>query len=523
MNKNKSMVTIGKWSAILLIGAGTQISLITPLQAATLAKKETTDKGITSAVENELLFEKGIFPDEVDAGTNQGIVTLSGSVDNVLAKERIVQIAESIRGVRGVIDRLNVIPVSRPDQAIRKDIMAALKQDPATQSYPVNVSVKDAVATLTGGVGSYMEKQLAGRIAKGVKGAREVRNDVSINYTSKRTDKEISADVKEHLQWDIWTNSFLISVAVKDGIVTLTGTVGNADGKSRAFDNAWVNGVVSVVDSAVKIEPLVLDETRRKLKYASVSDGQIKQAIKASFGLDPRVSAFSPEATVESGEVYLFGQVGNLKAKTSAQQDAKNIVGVWRVDNFLKVRPKELAQDAEMKAQLKDALFWDPLLDGDTINATVNNRIAYLSGEVRSSLQKAEAQDIASRVKGLVSISNRLKVEPDISITYYDWPINPADDWIYGNQSSHKIPGEFGQQPYLSDEQIKKNIEDGFFWNPYVERDAIKVTVDGGVAVLTGTVGTWIGMGEINKDAYNSGATKVVNRVKIDKGAWLWE
>jgi osmotically-inducible protein OsmY len=138
-------------------------------------------------------------------------------------------------------------------------------------------------------------------------------------------------------------------------------------------------------------------------------------------------------------------------------------------------------------------------------------------------LQKAEAQDIASRVKGLVSISNRLKVEPDISITYYDWPINPADDWIYGNQSSHKIPGEFGQQPYLSDEQIKKNIEDGFFWNPYVERDAIKVTVDGGVAVLTGTVGTWIGMGEINKDAYNSGATKVVNRVKIDKGAWLWE
>ena len=112
------------------------------------------------------------FPNDVDVSTSQGIVTLSGSVDNLLAKERAVKIAESIRGVRGVIDRITVTPVSRPDADIRKDILTALLQDPATESYQVAVSVQDAVATLTGSVGSYAEKQLAARIAQWSQGGQ---------------------------------------------------------------------------------------------------------------------------------------------------------------------------------------------------------------------------------------------------------------------------------------------------------------------------------------------------------------
>ena len=50
----------------------------------------------------------------------------------------------------------------------------------------------------------------------------------------------------------------------------------------------------------------------------------------------------------------------------------------------------------------------------------------------------------------------------------------------------------------------------------------IKVAVDGGVATLTGTVGTWIGWGEADKDARRSGATTVLNRVKVKEGTWRW-
>jgi osmotically-inducible protein OsmY len=516
---------IGRWSATVLVAAGMQTLPLSSLQAAT-PPKEITDSGITSVVENGLRHEKGVAPNDVDVSTSQDIVTLSGSVDNLLAKKRAVKIAEGIRGVRGVIDRITVTPLSRPDADIRKDIQNALRQDPATESYKVAVSVQGGVATLTGSIGSYEEEQLTARMAEGVKGVKEVRNDVTISYLAKRTDSEIAADVKARLQWDIWMNGGMINPAVADGKVTLTGTIGSAISKSRAFDDAWVNGVTSVDDSGLKIEPQAHNVAHQDFTDAAKSDGEIKLAIQAALHLDPRVSAFSPDVTVEGGMVILGGNVGNLKAKTSAAQDAINIVGVEGVDNYLKVRSDGRATDAQMENELKAALFWDPMLDSSTITAAVVNRTAYLSGGVDSSFEKNEAQDVASRTIGVLSIRNHLQVEP-YSISDYDWPYYsdygwPYSyyDWPYYNQTASYGYEMFGPQPDLSDAQIKKKIEDGFFWSPFVDRSDIKVTVNGAVATLTGTVGTWIGWNEADKDAHKSGATAVLNQITVKKH-WL--
>jgi len=513
--------SVGRWCAMLLIAAGAQVLALPPLQAAT-PKKEIADSAITSAVSSGLMFEEGVFPNDLDVSTSQGIVTLSGSVRNILAKERALKMAESIRGVRGVIDRIAVTPVSRSDADIRKDIQAALRQDPATESYRVAVSVQNAVATLTGSVGSFTEKQLVARIAKGVKGTKDVRNDVSINYLSKRTDSEISADVKARLQWDVWINGELINVDVSGGRVTLTGSVGSSIAKSRASDDGWVSGVVSVDGSGIRVDPWAYNDTRRKLKYAIKPDSDIKQAVVAALRLDPRVAAFSPEVTVEGGEVVLSGIVGNLKAKSSAEQDAKNTVGVVGVDSLLKVRPSGQATDAEMMAQLKAVIFWDPLLDGSTISADVISRVAYLSGTAGSLIQKAEAQDVASRTKGVVMVINHLNVKPQFSVTYYDWPDSYPYVSPYAEELSYYTSGMFGARLYMTDERIKKNIESGFSWSPFVHSDEIKVAVDGGVATLTGTVGTWIGWGEADRDARRSGAVGVVNRIKVKSGGWWW-
>ena len=91
----------------------------------------------------------------------------------------------------------------------------------------------------------------------------------------------------------------------------------------------------------------------------------------------------------------------------------------------------------------------------------------------------------------------------------YDWPTTAL------RQPPYCVSETLDRRPYLSDEQIKKNIEDAFFWSPFVHSDDITVTVDGGVATLTGTVGTWIGYDEADKDAHKSGATTVLDRLKI--------
>jgi hypothetical protein len=179
-----------------------------------------------------------------------------------------------------------------------------------------------------------------------------------------------------------------------------------------------------------------------------------------------------------------------------------------------------------MKTQLEAALLWDPLLDSSTIDVGVANGVAYLSGTVDSSFQKAEAHDVASRTKGVLWVRNHLRVEPEFSISYYDWPNYYFYGWPYASYGSPYyneppyFPEVFAPQPYLSDEQIKKNIEDKFFWSPFVDSDDIKVIVDGGVATLTGTVGSWIGWGEADRDAHKGGATGVLNRVTVKKGAW---
>lgn len=139
--------------------------------------------------------------------------------------------------------------------------------------------------------------------------------------------------------------------------------------------------------------------------------------------------------------------------------------------------------------------------------------MAYLSGAVDYRYQAAEAQDAASRTKGVLEVRNHLKVEPEFSVGYYDWP--------YDNRPPAYVDDTFGPPPPPSDAQIKKDIEKAFFWSPVVHRDDIKVNVDGGVAVLTGRVGNWIGYEEANRDAIKGGATAVVNKLNVVRGGWF--
>jgi osmotically-inducible protein OsmY len=505
MNLKTNKIIVGVLSAAMTALAYQAGSL----QAAQ-PKSTITDDGITSAIETDLLFAKGVSVDSIDVTTSNGVVTLSGTVDNLLSHDRAIRIVESLRGVRAVVDRLVVIPVSRPDEDIRKDVLTALLQDPATESYQVAASVNDAVVTLTGSVGSWAEMQLAGRVARGVKGVKEVHNNIAINYMAKRTDQEIAADVKAALQWDIWLNGELIDVHVNGGKVWLTGTVGSAIGKSRAVADAWPNGVTGVDDTGLTVEPWARDASRRKRHFVLKTDDEIEHAVQAAFHADPRVTVFSQDINVrvEDSVVILTGSVRNLKAKAAAEHDARDTVGVWWVDNLLKVRPQNAPSAADMQKSLNAALLWDPLLDGTTVEAAVINHVAYLSGSVDYDCQKAEAQDVAMRTKGVVEVRNHLKIEPEVLVSYYDWP--------YG------VSELYSPQPPKSDEQIKKDIERAFFWSPLVDRDDITLTVNNGVAILTGTVDGWLAYGEAYRDAYKGGASSVIiSGLKVKKGAWF--
>src|SRR5689334_11932606 len=114
----------------------------------------------------------------------------------------------------------------RTDSSIRESVISELRWDPKlTASDDIAVAVKDGVVTLSGYVSSYYEKDAAEKAAKRVYGVKAVANDIEIKSTLTRTDPEIARDAVREIESHISLPADKIKITVKNGWVTLDGTV----------------------------------------------------------------------------------------------------------------------------------------------------------------------------------------------------------------------------------------------------------------------------------------------------------
>jgi osmotically-inducible protein OsmY len=429
----------------------------------------------------------------IDVQTKDGIVTLSGPVENLLARERATDIVATIKGVRSVINLIDVLWIVRTDDQIRADVELALMDDPATDLFEIDVGVRNGTVILTGKVDSWQEKQLCILTGKGVIGVKEVKSDIKVSQKFKRPDDEIKTEIERRMVYDVWIDGALIDVKVHRGGVILSGAVGSLAEKTRAFRNAWVAGVISVEDKDLRIDWFMRDKMRGSTEYKSKSDAEIKQAIKEAFLYDPRISRYKLTISVENGIVTLSGQVHNLKAKKVAEQDARNTAGVWLVKNHLKVGPDigpstlpKPNVNAELAKKIRLALVRNQYTHQHEISVTVNNYLVMLDGIVNSNLEKEKAEEVASVVKGVAAVTNNLRVNRN-------W--TPKDDW-----------------------EIKKDIEDELWWSPFVDEEGISVAVTDGLATLAGVVDTLRERRVATENAYEGGAKQVRNLLKVRYG-----
>lgn len=449
------------------------------------ADKQIKDKDISNAIEYELIVDEMVPSDRINVETIDGIVTLSGTVANILAKDRVAEIANSIKGVRSVVNEVMVEPVERSNAELLEDVRDALIADPATDSYEIEAEVENGIVTLTGNVESWYEKQLASKVVKSVKGVKGIQNEIDFKLEDDRSDSEIRNEIIRKLDYDVWVDDEFIDVAVDNGKVTLSGTVGSATEKTNAYFDAWVAGVKTVDNSKLEVEGWAKDEVRKKQKQQRRSDAEIKQAIKDAFLYDPRLLSFNPQVEVEDGIVTLTGTVGNLKAKNAAERDARNTVGVWRVKNLLKVRPEAEISDEEIAASIRKALNRDPIVTRADVRVSVFNGYAYFYGTVDSNLEKKRIRELASGVKGVAGVNNYLTVGETIV---------SRDDW-----------------------EMQQDIEDAIYWNPFVEIGDVDVSVTDGVATLTGTVENWKEY-KIAAEKAKENAEKVKNHLTVFEG-----
>ncbi len=500
----------GYRSVVGLCG-GTLLLAMTATSLHSAPMEKPTDAEINTAVVNHLLFDSSVPTNEIDIATSEGIVTLSGTSPNLLAKERATMVAEAIKGVRSVVNSIVVEPVKRTDEEILDDVKAALHTDPVTDAYELSPTVATGIVTLTGTVDSWHEKQLTASVAKGVKGVKDVTNDLAVSSKTTRPDSEIAAEIESILRRDVWVEDSLIHTEVKDGKVTLSGSVGSYAERNRTLSDVWTAGVKAVDDEGLKVEPWAMaDSMRKEIKVVNWSDQEVEQAVKDALQADPRLRSSNVNVTAGNGLVTLGGTVANLKAMRAAERDAKNTAGVRRVRNHLKVRGEVPVADETIARNVKAALVRDPYVDRYPIGVSSVKGTLRLTGQVDSYYEKSRAEEVASGISGVTGVNNSLTVNFP-AYRYYSWPYSWYDNAPY----YYNTRPPSWNWPQSDDAEVKSDIEERLSWSPFVNADDIKVSVNDGVATLAGKVGSLRKFNIATENAYQGGAHSVINKLEI--------
>jgi len=117
---------------------------------------------------------------------NDGVVTVGGAVVEPVDKDSALGLVKNTPGVRGVIDKIQVAPVSPMDNRVRVDEYRAIYGYPQFSKYainpakPIRIVVLNGHVTLTGVVDNQSDKQVAGLRANTVPGVFSVQNELQV-------------------------------------------------------------------------------------------------------------------------------------------------------------------------------------------------------------------------------------------------------------------------------------------------------------------------------------------------------
>lgn len=237
--------------------------------------REAITRQIHGLLERERRINLHRFP--IGISNADGVAVLEGEVEDIAAKKLALELAASVAGVRGVVDRLSVAPGARPgegrrgDGEIRDSLArrfleqpeflnctlrvhasekdAVLREGNGDGVGDIELSVRDGTIVLEGRVISLPHRLFAGVLGWWTPGRRDVVNALEVRPVYEERDDEVAEALRLVLEADPHIDAAQVQSSCENWVVTLEGSVPTGEQKRRAETDAWyLSGVDRVVN-----------------------------------------------------------------------------------------------------------------------------------------------------------------------------------------------------------------------------------------------------------------------------------
>ena len=226
---------------------------------AVLSAQAGTNKLTAKQLQDKVIAELARYyeePFDVEV-TDDGVVTIRGSVHTYYDKLRVFDIVSKIRGVKKIRNLLVIDTEPVPDKTIEAKIRQELHlAHSILEPDRIKVKVTNGVVFLSGEVSFYREKLEAQTLASWQEGVKGVVNEIKVLPPHKAvSDENLRFILREVLKNQFPTVEKEVHFTVKNGVVTLTGRVRTIWQRSRIEEEfSRIRGVRKVINN-LKIEP----------------------------------------------------------------------------------------------------------------------------------------------------------------------------------------------------------------------------------------------------------------------------
>ena len=230
----------------------------------------------------------------------------------------------------------------------------------------------------------------------------------SLPVHASRMDDRIESTARKSYVFKTYLKSDDIKVESKNGVVTLTGTVGEESHKSLAQETVASLPGVKSVDNKLDV---------KGEHPAENSDAWLVTKVKTTLLFHRNVSA-TTEVSAQDGVVTLRGTADSKAEKDLTTEYAKDIEGVKDVNNEMTVSgaPKKKAtlgekiDDASITAEVKLALLSHRSTSAVHTKVTTKNGVVSLSGKARNTAEIDLVTKYVSDIKGVKRVKNHMTV-----------------------------------------------------------------------------------------------------------------